>query len=252
MSASFIEQYALFVILGHYGSGKTNLALNMAWILHKLGRAPVLVDLDVVNPYFRTTDFMELAQDAGIRVLGPVFGGSNLDAPSLAPGIETAVAHASLEKPVILDVGGDPDGARALARFAPTIGQVENRLVVAVINTRRPETQTLDDNLAMLQELSDTASLDIDALIGNTHLAEFTTPVIIRDSLPLLRRLSAQSGVPLLAVTVPQGLPLSLQDAEDEKDERERGDEGKLASEGKAEDAGLFLSVERLVKTSWQ
>ena len=226
MSEAFIEKYALFVILGHYGSGKTNLALNMALKLCRLGRKPLLVDLDVVNPYFRSTDYHELIDAEGIRLLGPVFGSSNLDAPSLSPGIDTAIAQASLNAPVILDVGGDADGVRALARFVPTIKQVANKLVLAVINTRRPETQSVEGNLVMLDELSSTSSLTIDALVGNTHLAEFTTLDTVTDSVPVLKELALSSGLPLAAVTIPVDLPLP-------------GDE-------------LFMPIKRLVKTSWQ
>jgi len=214
------------VILGHYGSGKTNLALNIAMQLKRLGREPLLVDLDVVNPYFRSTDFEGLTSLEGIRLMGPVFGNSSLDAPALAPGIDAAIAEATLAHPVILDVGGDPDGARALVRFVPVIKQVSNRLVLAVVNTRRPETQTVAGNLKMLSDLSATTSLGIDALIGNTHLAEFTTLDIVRDSLPLLEQLSAKSGIPLCAVTIPSTLPPQEED--------------------------IFLPIERYVKTSWQ
>ncbi len=151
--AFFYTQYAVLVILGHYGSGKTNLALNLALKLRALGRKPALVDLDVVNPYFRSTDYQDLIEAQGIRVLGPVFGNSNLDAPSLAPGIDTLIESATVDAPVILDVGGDPDGARALVRYVPALERAANKLVLMVVNTRRPETRSLDDNLEMLQEL---------------------------------------------------------------------------------------------------
>ena len=233
-AASFYECSALLVIFGHYGSGKTNLALNLAKKLKALGRRPTLVDLDVVNPYFRSTDYQDLTDAEGIRVTGPVFGNSNLDAPSLAPGIDALITEATLDCPVILDVGGDPDGARALVRYTPAIAGVTNKLVMLVVNTRRPETQSIEGNLAMLHNISATSSLAIDALIGNTHLAEFTTMDTIEQSVPLLRELSEASGLPLLAVTVPEyveSIPSALQ-----------------------EDSipVPLLVIERLVKTNWQ
>lgn len=231
MAAAFFEDHALLVILGHYGSGKTNLALNIAVKLRKLGRCPLLVDLDIVNPYFRTTDYQELALHEDIKILGPALGNSNLEAPSLAPGVDAALRHASLEQPVIVDVGGDPDGARALARFAPTINGVANKIVIAVVNAKRPETQTLRENLRMLGELSDISALSIDGLVGNTHLAEFTTHKTAQDSLPLLEELAHESGIPLLAVTVPASL---------------------TSQEGDCLQGESALPVERLVTTPWQ
>jgi len=216
------------VILGHYGSGKTNLSLNLAKKLKKLGREPLIIDLDIVNPYFRSTDYLELTREEGIEVLGPVFGSSSIEAPSLSPGIDTMIKNATEQKPVILDVGGDPDGARALVRYTPAIEQVKSKLIALVVNTRRPETQCLEGNLAMIDELVSTATLAIDALVGNTHLAELTTDEIIQQSLPLLNELSEVSKIPLVCVTVPQGS--SLQDSLN----------------------AFALPIERLVKTSWQ
>jgi hypothetical protein len=227
-SNTFYEHYSLLVILGHYGSGKTNLALNLAVKLKDLGRKPTIVDLDVVNPYFRSTDYQELTEAAGIQVTGPVFGSSNLDVPSLAPGIDTLIKEASLERPVILDVGGDPDGARALVRYAPAINRIQNKLVLLVVNAKRPETQSLEGNLEILRGLNATVSLPVDALIGNTHLAEFTTVETVEHALPLLDELSLASSLPLIAVTLPKDLEVPSS--------RE----------------GLYLQVERLVKTNWQ
>jgi len=227
-SKRFYESYALLVILGHYGSGKTNLSLNLAKKLKGLGKSPVLVDLDVVNPYFRSTDYQDLMDAEGIRVVGPVFGGSSLDVPSLAPGIDALIESATLEEPVILDIGGDPDGARALVRYTPCINKVESRLVIMLVNTRRPETQTLQDNLQMLQEITATTSLAIDGFIGNTHLAEFTTLETIEQSIPLLKQLSSKTGIPLVAVTMPNELSQQIKNQE------------------------VYLPIERLVKTNWQ
>ncbi|MCL2530198.1 MAG: ParA family protein [Coriobacteriia bacterium] len=226
--SNFYEKHALLVILGHYGSGKTNLSLNLAKRLKALGRSPVLVDLDVVNPYFRSTDYRELMEAEGVRVLGPVFGGSASDLPSLAPGIEVVIENATLAQPVILDVGGDPDGARALVRYTPFINKIENKLVLIVVNTRRPETQSSEGNLRIISEIAQTTSLSIDGLVGNTHLAEFTTMETIEQSLPLMLEISKSTKIPLVAITTPEELAKPL-------DEQQ-----------------IYLPVERLVKTNWQ
>ncbi len=233
-TTSFLFKHPVLVILGHYGSGKTNLALNCALHLRRAGRKPTLVDLDVVNPYFRSTDYQDIITAEGITVAGPIFGNSNLDAPSLAPGIDAMITRASLEEPIILDVGGDPDGARALARYVPALRLAEGRLVVMVVNLRRPETRSIADNMAMLQELEKVSSLTVDGIIGNTHLAEFTTAEVIRESLEPLQELSRESGLPLIAVTVPQEV---------------LNEENSLSN---AVQSGDLLPVQRLVKTVWQ
>lgn len=245
----------LVVIVGHYGSGKTNLALNLACMLKEEGRAPLLVDLDVVNPYFRSTDFVAELASEGITVIGPVFGGSNLDAPSLAPGIATAITRADREHPTLLDVGGDPDGARALARFAPLINQRGDALVLAVINLKRPETMTLEDNLQMLEELQAQSKLQITGLIGNTHLAEYTTEDTWQQSLPLLQELSNTSRIPLLAVAVPEEL-LSRGEFHLQEALQAVSKGGNVLESANEEEqqacAPALLAVKRLVTTVWQ
>lgn len=248
MPVPFYEKYALIVILGHYGSGKTNLALNLALKLRDAGRSPTLVDLDVVNPYFRSTDYEDLATSAGISLIGPVFGSSNLDAPSLSPGIDGVITGASLDAPVILDVGGDTDGARALARYLPSIRLAKDKVILAVVNTRRPDTQSVDENLAMLEGLSAATGLGIDALVGNTHLAEFTTRQTVLDSLPVLEGLSAASGIPLVTVTVPAGPYAKGAPQGEGLQEGDTLQESGTDAEGEMP----LLPVERLVKTVWQ
>lgn len=237
MNSLSLYKHALIVILGHYGSGKTNLALNMARQMKQAGRDPLLIDLDVVNPYFRSSDYGKLMQAEGIRLLGPIFGNSNVDAPSLAPGIDSGILKASFEQPVVLDVGGDPDGARALARYAPSIKHVDDSLIVMLVNLKRPESQDTHNTLQMIQEIEATASLKVGALVGNTHLAEFTTAQTIEASLAPLKELSARSGLPLQAITVPEHLV----------------DELKLTLSNDLDAFSCELvPIERLVKTVWQ
>ncbi|MDR3315929.1 MAG: hypothetical protein LBS98_05590, partial [Coriobacteriales bacterium] len=113
----------LTLITGHYGAGKTNLALNVARGLRADYERVTLIDLDIVNPYFRCSDNLGFLQAFNIDLLGPVYGtdAPNLDAPSLSPGIGEAMQQASEAHAVVVDVGGDPDGARALARYEPSI-----------------------------------------------------------------------------------------------------------------------------------
>lgn len=252
-----ITSSPLIVVMGHYGSGKTNFALNLALHLKDEGKDPLLVDLDVVNPYFRSTDFAAFMEEQEIAVIGPVFGASNLDAPSLSPAIEPAIHKASLERPLILDVGGDPDGARALARFAPAILKRGDALVLSVVNLKRPETQTSEDNEWLISELESQSGLKLNGLVGNTHLAEFTSLQTVCDSLPTLKEISQKSGLSLLCVTVPF----------DEVSEKERIDLALALGDSKGEKTGdsfacendtlmskdvWIFPVKKLVKTVWQ
>jgi hypothetical protein len=176
-----------------------------------------------------------------------VFGGSNLDAPALAPGIDAAIVAANPEQPVIIDVGGDPDGARALARFASEIASFSanswqpssqpKRLVVALVNLRRPQTISLEQNLQMLADIAATARLQIDALVGNTHLQQLTSAQTILDSLDGLLAVSAAADLPIHCLSVPRSLKAELSAA--------------LASL-KLPNALPLYPIERYVRTVWE
>lgn len=196
----------VIVILGHYGSGKTNLTLNLARDLRGLSERLTVVDLDIVNPYFRSTDNADMLTELDIEVLGPTYGASNLDTPSLQPGIDNAIREAGSNHRVILDVGGDPDGAKALARFAPSFAEAHAVEVVAVINQARPDTRTVEQNLELIAQIEAVGKIKITALVGNTHLKEFTTPEIIVEQLLVLNRLSQELVLPVLFVMVPRSL----------------------------------------------
>jgi hypothetical protein len=183
--------------------GKTNLSLNLARDLRSVVPRVTLVDLDIVNPYFRSTDHRAFLDAHGIAVLGPVHGASNLDTPSLSPGIDDAIRHTSTEHAVLIDVGGDSDGARALGRFAATIAARPYRLVF-VANLRRPETASVADNLELLRGIEATSGLTATGIIGNTHLKEFTTVEDIVAALAPTRELAAAASLPLIAITAPR------------------------------------------------
>ncbi|MCL2837414.1 MAG: cobalamin biosynthesis protein CobQ, partial [Defluviitaleaceae bacterium] len=116
-------------VTGHCGSGKTNLSLNIALFLKKQGRKVTLADLDVVNPYFRSADFKELAAGKGIHLVAPAYAGSNLDVPSLTGELDARLGG---ENTVIIDVGGDDSGAYALGRYAPRIAGQPYDLIFVV------------------------------------------------------------------------------------------------------------------------
>jgi hypothetical protein len=225
----------LTLVIGHYGVGKTNLSLNIARALRAVAPRVTLVDLDIVNPYFRTTDNRDFLDACNVEVLGPVYGGSNLDTPSLPPGVDEALEGASDEHLVLVDVGGDPDGARALGRYAGTIAARPYRMVY-VANFRRPETATVAANLALLRGIEESSGLAVTALVGNTHLKEFTMAEDIVAAASLTHELAGEAHLPLLGVTAPVALV---------------GQVEALLAAGGNDDICVY-PVEALVTTPWE
>ncbi|MCL2756659.1 MAG: ParA family protein [Coriobacteriia bacterium] len=208
---------ALTIVVGHYGVGKTNLALNLVLLQRKTlqgGKtSQALVDLDIVNPYFRSGDFARGLQTLGISLLGPVHGASNLDTPSLMPGIDVAITEASPKHPVIIDVGGDADGARALARYASMIENQPDRMVLYVVNSARPEVSTPQAALQIMREIEETSGVSITHIAGNTHLKEQTTAETVIASLPYVLNLAVDAELPVAFVAAPRSYAAEVQDA---------------------------------------
>ena len=162
------------VLVGNYGSGKTELALNLA--LASAGQmTTTLVDLDIVNPYFRSGEKAEELEAAGVRVLMPTFAMSTVDIPALPAEIQSVFEQPSQR--VIFDVGGDDTGAAALGRYAPSFRRYrQDTTVCLVINAMRPLTQTAEDVVDLAQRIAARGRMDIDVIINNTNLADQTEP----------------------------------------------------------------------------
>jgi hypothetical protein len=190
------------VITGHYGCGKTNLAVNLALDLAHAGAPVTLVDLDIVNPYFRSSDYTATLEAAGIRVISPTFAGTTLDTPSLPGAVYSAFEAGGA---VIFDAGGDDVGATALGRFAENLENTAYDLLY-VVNRYRNLTQTPEDAAALLGEIESASHLRATGVVNNSHLREQTTVDTVLDSLPFARQTAEQVGLPLRFTTVPQGL----------------------------------------------
>lgn len=181
------------VFMGHYGSGKTSLAVNYALRERAAGKRVTIADLDIVNPYFRTADSRALLERAGVALVSSPFANSNLDVPALPKEL-----YAALEEPgtVILDVGGDDRGAVALGRFAPEI-QKRPHTAAFVVNFYRPLTQTAEEALAVLREVELAGGLRCTALVNNSNLGSDTRPDDVRITTERMQTLCARSGLPL-------------------------------------------------------
>ena len=124
------------IVCGHYGAGKTNLTVNLALLAAGAGERVTVVDMDIVNPYFRTADHQGLFLDAGIRLIAPVYANTNLDLPVLPPSVSTAIRSGER---VFLDVGGDDDGAVVLGGFSSVLGERGYSMLYVVNRCRELE-----------------------------------------------------------------------------------------------------------------
>lgn len=182
------------VITGNYGSGKTELSLNLA-LHYAETEETTLVDLDIVNPYFRTGEKADMLRDAGVRVLMPTFAMTTVDIPALPAEIQSVFEVPSDR--VLFDVGGDDTGAAALGRYYPSfMKERENTIVALVINCMRPLTMEEEDITDMARRIENRGRLRIDLLINNTNLADETTPEMIEKGEKTVLRCAEILGVP--------------------------------------------------------
>ena len=173
----FPEHIQYLVLTGNYGSGKTELALNLAAQFSEQ-YTTTLVDLDIVNPYFRSGEKAEEMRRAGVRMLMPTYAMTTVDIPALPAEIQS-VFEVPDEK-VIFDVGGDDTGAAALGRFFPSFtAKRERTMVLFVINCMRPLTRDVPEIIDLADRIVSRGRLKIDLLINNTNLADRTEPEIV-------------------------------------------------------------------------
>ena len=184
------------LLCGHYGSGKTNLAVNMALDLSKDHEKVVIADLDIVNPYFRTIDSAEDLREAGVKLIVSSYANSNVDIPALPQEMYSLVDDRSLT--CIVDVGGDDRGAYALGRIAGAIREENDYDMFLVINRYRPLTPDAESTLEIMHEIEAAASLKFTGIINNSNLAAETEPETVLASVPYAEEVSRLSGLPLV------------------------------------------------------
>ena len=182
------------IITGHYGSGKTEFAVNLALHLASSGEKTALADLDIVNPYFRSYEQAKRLEENGVRVIVTSCGGV-ADIPALNPAVLSIFEDRSYHG--VLDLGGDPIGARVLARFAPKL-QGEDFDLLFVLNANRPETGTAEKALAYLRAIEDECRQKVTGIVNNTHLCGQTTPEEIFKGAKLAQELSELAALPIV------------------------------------------------------
>lgn len=188
------------LFLGHYGSGKTNIAVNFAFSLKKEGLPVAIADLDIVNPYFRTKDSEDELKDAGIEVISLPFANSSVDLPSLPSEAYSLVQNR--ERYAVLDIGGDDRGAYALGRFVPEILSENDFDMFFVANFYRPLTRTAEEAIQVLHEIEEACGLPFTAVINNSNLGNETTAGDVEDTVKTAEEFSKLSGLPVVMTTV--------------------------------------------------
>ena len=187
------------IVTGHYGTGKTCDAVSLALEAARTGEPVTIVDLDIVNPYFRTADFGSLFAEHGVTMITPDYANSNVDIPVLNFDLERIASDPGY---LIVDVGGDDAGATALGRYAEAFAQYGEQLdMLYVINCYRYLTSTPQEALEMLYEIEQASHMKHTGIVNNSNLGSETTVAHIESSLPFARELARQAGLPLLYTT---------------------------------------------------
>lgn len=188
------------LLCGHYGSGKTNVAVNMAYDQKEKYERVAIADLDIVNPYFRTKDSAKDFEDRGIELIVSEYAGSNVDIPALPQQIYSICDQK--DKQVIIDVGGDDRGAYALGRIAPSILSENNYEMLFVINCFRPLTRDAESTLEVMREIEYAANMKFTAIVNNSNLGEETTREDVLKSLAYVEEISQKTGLPIKCTSV--------------------------------------------------
>lgn len=195
------------VYIGNYGSGKTEISINTAINQNALGKKTVLLDMDIVNPYFRASEHKQMLESKGIDVVMPYFANTLVDVPSLPPSIFKAFDGDY--DAAIFDAGGDPVGAAALGILKDKFQQnIDDTDVFYIVNTLRPLQRTEDDIITMLRQIEDRASLKVTGLINNTNIALDTTAEMVMAGQKILENVSKKTGIPIAYVCAMSELEL--------------------------------------------
>ncbi len=198
----------LTLFAGHYGSGKTNIAVNYAFELKNMGLEVVIADLDIVNPYFRTKDSAAELEAAGIELLSSEFAGSNVDFPAL-PGSFYSLTDTKT-KYGVYDIGGDDRGAYALGRYRDAILEENNYEFLFVINKFRPLSSTAELTIGIMDEIESACKMKFTGIVNNSNLGELTTADDVLGSISYADEVSKLSGLPVVFTTVMESLGAEL------------------------------------------
>ena len=194
----------LTILCGHYGSGKTNVAVGIATELKKSRDSVTVADLDIVNPYFRTKDSAAFFEEQGIRLICSAYANSNVDIPALPQEMYALTDDRSMT--AVLDIGGDDRGALVLGRLAPKILAEGDYEMLMVINCYRPLTSDAESTIEVMREIETACGIRITGLVNNSNLGAETTAENVLNSVPYANEVSSLSGLPLCMTSVEKRL----------------------------------------------
>jgi len=202
-----VYERRITVLVGSFGSGKTEIALNGALALAAAGGPVTLADLDVVKPYFRSRAARAILDEAGIRLLAPSGEVTHADLPIVVPQVRAALRDPSCR--VVVDVGGDDVGARVLGSLSDVM-PVADAHVLVVLNFRRPSTPDAEKAVAMVRKIEVAARVKVTGLVSNTHLMRETTPRVVLEGHKLAVEAAEDLGIPVIAVTATSDVAADL------------------------------------------
>jgi len=196
------------IFAGHYGSGKTTVAVNYTMALARVCPRVALCDMDIVNPYFRTADCAGILADAGVELISSRYANSNVEMIGLPTQLPRVFDDPALTS--VIDLGGDDCGALALGRYAARLRDREDTALLMVVNACRPLTRDTDSLLAIKSEIEAAAHVPFTGLVNSTNLGAETTPETIAASFPLMRALREVLALPIVMTAVREDIPLDV------------------------------------------
>ena len=192
------------IFSGHYGSGKTNVAINYAVGLGKEGRKVSIADLDIVNPYFRTKDSEELFEKNGIELISLPFANTSVDLPSMPSAAYGLFSRR--DRNVIIDLGGDDRGAFALGRFRPMLLEENDYEMVFTVNFYRPLTTTVDEAIEVFNEIEYASKLKFTKIINNSNLGRETKAEDVARTVALAKELAEKTNTEFWFTSVDESI----------------------------------------------
>ena len=203
-----MEHKRLTLFAGHYGSGKTNIAVNYAVLLAKEGKKVCIADLDIVNPYFRTKDSEKELEENGITLICSQYANSNVDLPAIPAESYRLVQDKSCHG--VIDIGGDDRGAYALGRFADAIKAEGDYRMAFVLNRYRPLTSTVSDAIEIMREIEAACGIKFNCIVNNSNIGSETTAQTVLESIGFVEELSAKTGLPIWIHTAEKSVAENL------------------------------------------
>jgi len=215
------------IFTGHFGSGKTEVAVNYALKLSRENKKTVIADLDIINPFFRTKDAETYLESKGIKVITTVYANTNVDVPAIPAEINMIFENDDIH--AVLDIGGNDEGARAVSRFRDEIKRVGYQMYF-VVNTRRPMTDTPEKILKMLYEIQNSAGVNVSGFVNNTNILDDTTSECILEGGRIIKAASKISGIP---ISFTSGLKKAISDTRKQTDTKK------------------YFTIERRIRLPW-